>query len=63
MHFTEAAQAFNEEQGIAQAVLDVKDANGRGCLHFAAQNGKDAMCRHLLTHLKYPVNLRDNDGE
>ena len=61
--FTEAAQSFNEEQGIAKAVIDVKDANGRGCLHFAAQNGKDTLCSYLLKVLKYPVDVCDNDGE
>lgn len=59
----EAVRAFDEGQGLAKAVLDVKDANGRGALHFAAQNGKDAVCRYLLEELNFPVDLRDNDGE
>ncbi|KAI5071472.1 hypothetical protein GOP47_0013723 [Adiantum capillus-veneris] len=59
----EAAAAFDEGQGVAKAVLDVKDANGRGALHFAAQNGNDAVCQYLLEELSFPVDLRDNDGE
>eukprot|EP00250_Pteridium_aquilinum_P019818 c24586_g1_i1 orf=552-1943(-) len=59
----EAASAFNEGQGLAKAILDVKDANDRGALHFAAQNGKDTVCQYLLEELNLPVDVRDNDGE
>lgn len=61
--FQEAAQALDEGQGIAKAVLDVKDANGRGALHFAAQSGKDEVCRFLVEELRLPVDPQDNDGE
>lgn len=59
----EAAAAFDEGQGLAKTMLDVKDANGRGALHFAAQNGKDAVCQYLLEELSFPVDIRDNAGE
>ncbi|KAH7300136.1 hypothetical protein KP509_24G046000 [Ceratopteris richardii] len=59
----EVAVLFDEGQGLANATLDVKDANGRGALHFAAQNGNNAVCQYLLDELGFPVDLRDNDGE
>ncbi|KAJ7520293.1 hypothetical protein O6H91_20G077100 [Diphasiastrum complanatum] len=61
--FSQAAQAMDGGQGLAQTVVEVKDANGRGPLHFAARGGKDELCKYLLEEMYLPVDQRDNDGE
>lgn len=47
---------------MAQTVADVKDANKRGALHFAAREGKTELCRFLLEELKLNVDTKDEDG-
>lgn len=43
-------------------MVDVKDANQRSALHFAAREGQTEVCKYLLEELKVDVNLKDEDG-
>lgn len=47
---------------MAHTVADVKDANQRGALHFAAREGQTEVCKYLLEELKLDVNTKDEDG-
>ena len=58
----ELAKQLDDGKGIAQTVADVKDANKRGALHFAAREGKTDMCKYLVEELKLDVNAKDDDG-
>jgi ankyrin repeat protein len=60
--FKELAHAIAEGQEIGKTLSDVKDANGRGPLHFAARGGSDELCTYMIEELKLPVDIRDNDG-
>lgn len=51
-----------EKNGLEKTASDVKDANKRNALHFAAREGKVEMCRYLLEELKFDVEVRDEDG-
>ncbi|KAG6420159.1 hypothetical protein SASPL_116678 [Salvia splendens] len=74
-HFLNAAQTGNLAllkklakqldggKGLAQTVADVKDANQRGALHFAAREGQAEVCKYLLEELKMDVNTQDEDGD
>ncbi|XP_047948377.1 uncharacterized protein LOC125194283 [Salvia hispanica] len=74
-HFLNAAQTGNLDllkklakqldggKGLAQTVADVKDANQRGALHFAAREGQAEVCKYLLEELKMDVNTQDEDGD
>ncbi|KAK9828865.1 hypothetical protein WJX72_002461 [[Myrmecia] bisecta] len=53
-----AAQRFQGED-----LGSVKDGNGRCVLHFAAQLGRQDMCRHLLDEAHVDVNAQDEAGE
>lgn len=57
------ARQLDDGKGLAQTVLDVKDANKRGALHFAAREGQTEVCKYLLEELKMDVNTQDEDGE
>ncbi|KAL5702058.1 hypothetical protein ACHQM5_027324 [Ranunculus cassubicifolius] len=50
-------------KGLKKTIEDIKDANKRGALHFAAREGKIDVCRYLLEELKLDVDTRDEDGE
>ncbi|KAI9185742.1 hypothetical protein LWI28_010266 [Acer negundo] len=50
-------------KGLASTVADIKDANKRGALHFAAREGKTEVCKYLLEELKLDVDTEDEDGE
>lgn len=58
-----AAQAIGEGQDLAETIAAVKDANGRGALHFAARDGRTEICKYLLEDLNLCVDSRDDDGE
>ncbi|KAL6006869.1 hypothetical protein ACLOJK_032365 [Asimina triloba] len=58
-----ATQLDEEGKGLARTVADVKDANKRGALHFAAREGKTEVCKFLIEDLKLGVDVRDDDGE
>lgn len=59
----ELAQQLDDGKGLAQTVADVKDANKRGALHFAAREGQTEVCKYLLEELKMDVNTQDEDGK
>lgn len=59
----ELARQLDDGKGLAQTVVDVKDANKRGALHFAAREGQTEVCKYLLEELKMDVNTQDEDGE
>lgn len=47
---------------MAKTVADIKDANKRGALHFAAREGKTEVCNYLVEELKLDVDTKDEDG-
>ncbi|CAM8987042.1 unnamed protein product [Rhodiola kirilowii] len=57
------AKQLDDGKGLSGTVADIKDANKRGALHFAAREGKTEVCKYLLEELKLDVNTRDDDGE
>ncbi|EYU22671.1 hypothetical protein ABFS82_02G101700 [Erythranthe guttata] len=57
------AHQLDDGKGLAQTVADVKDANKRGALHFAAREGQIDVCKYLLEDLKMDANTKDDDGE
>ncbi|CAK9172312.1 unnamed protein product [Ilex paraguariensis] len=61
--FKKLASQLDDGRGLAQTVADVKDANKRGALHFAAREGKTEVCKYLLEDLKLDVDTKDEDGE
>lgn len=58
-----AMQLVEEGKGLAKTVADVKDANNRTALHFAAREGRMEVCRFLLEELNLDVDVKDDDGE
>ncbi|XP_021904209.1 ankyrin-1 [Carica papaya] len=48
---------------MLKTVADIKDANKRGALHFAAREGKTEVCKYLLEELRLDVNTKDEEGE
>nr|GMD40259.1 ankyrin-1 isoform X1 [Ipomoea batatas] len=61
--FKKLAKRLDDGKGLVQTVADVKDANKRGALHFAAREGQTDMCKYLVEELKVDVNTKDEDGE
>lgn len=57
------AAQLDDGKGLSQTVSDIKDANKRGALHFAAREGRIEVCKYLLEELKIDVNTKDEDGE
>lgn len=57
------AAQLDDGKGLAQTVADVKDANKRGALHFAAREGQTEVCKYIVEELKLDVNIKDEDGE
>uniref|UniRef100_A0A166DXW2 Serine/threonine-protein kinase BSK1-like TPR repeats domain-containing protein n=1 Tax=Daucus carota subsp. sativus TaxID=79200 RepID=A0A166DXW2_DAUCS len=57
------AAQLDDGKGMAQTVAEVKDANKRGALHFAAREGKTEMCKFLIEDLKLDINVKDEDGD
>ncbi|XP_020540414.1 ankyrin-1 isoform X1 [Jatropha curcas] len=57
------AAQLDDGKGMAKTVADIKDANKRGALHFAAREGKTEICKYLLEDLKLDVDTKDDDGE
>jgi ankyrin repeat protein len=56
------AGQLDEGKGLATTVADIKDANKRGALHFAAREGSTEVCKYLLEELKLDVDTKDEDG-
>ncbi|KAG6514691.1 hypothetical protein ZIOFF_025061 [Zingiber officinale] len=61
--FKKLAKVLDEGNGVAATVADVKDANNRSALHFAAREGRTEVCQYLLEELKLDVDVKDDDGE
>ncbi|XP_074579682.1 uncharacterized protein LOC141836158 [Curcuma longa] len=61
--FKKLAKALDEGNGAAATAADVKDANNRTALHFAAREGRTEVCQYLLEELKLDVDVKDDDGE
>lgn len=59
----ELATRLDEGKGLSRTVADIKDANKRGALHFAAREGKTEVCKYLLEELKLEVDTKDEDGK
>ncbi|OMO96291.1 Tetratricopeptide TPR-1 [Corchorus olitorius] len=57
------AAQLDDGKGMAKTVADIKDANKRGAIHFAAREGKTDVCKYLVEELKLDVDTRDEDGE
>ncbi|KAL4200028.1 hypothetical protein AMTRI_Chr03g54340 [Amborella trichopoda] len=57
-----AAQLDEGKELLAKTIADVKDANGRGALHFAAREGKTEICKYLL-ELGLSIDPKDDYGE
>ncbi|KAL4029128.1 hypothetical protein IC575_012349 [Cucumis melo] len=57
------AARLDDGKGLSGTVADIKDANKRGALHFAAREGKTEVCKFLIEELKLDVDTRDEDGE
>ncbi|XVF76776.1 hypothetical protein PTKIN_Ptkin13bG0294100 [Pterospermum kingtungense] len=57
------AAQLDEGKGLEQTVADIKDANKRGAIHFAAREGKTEVCKYLLEEFKLDVDTKDEDGE
>ncbi|PON46106.1 N-terminal acetyltransferase A, auxiliary subunit [Parasponia andersonii] len=57
------AEKLDDGKGLAKTIADIKDANKRGALHFAAREGKTEVCNYLLEELKLDVDTVDEDGE
>lgn len=62
MGLIDIAAELDDGKGLSQTVAEVKDANKRGALHFAAREGKTEMCKFLVQDLKLDVNVKDEDG-
>uniref|UniRef100_A0A1D1ZFN2 Ankyrin-1 n=1 Tax=Anthurium amnicola TaxID=1678845 RepID=A0A1D1ZFN2_9ARAE len=58
-----ALQLDEGAKGLARTVADVKDANKRTALHFAAREGRTEVCKYLLEELGLDPDVRDEDGE
>lgn len=56
------AGQLDEGKGLKITVTDIKDANKRGALHFAAREGKTEVCKYLLEELKLDIDTKDEDG-
>lgn len=62
MLIVEMAEKLDDGQGLSKTVADVKDANDRTALHFAAREGQTEVCKYLLEELKLDVNVKDAEG-
>ncbi|KAF2298402.1 hypothetical protein GH714_023464 [Hevea brasiliensis] len=52
---------LDDGKGMAKTVADIKDANKRGALHFAAREGQTEVCKFLVEDLKLDVDVKDED--
>ncbi|WCJ43873.1 ankyrin repeat family protein [Euphorbia peplus] len=57
------AAQLDDGKGIPNTVADIKDANKRGAIHFAAREGKTQVCNYLVEELKLHVDTKDEHGE
>ncbi|XP_024527537.1 ankyrin-2-like [Selaginella moellendorffii] len=62
--FQDAAKKMAQgQEAIVDVIAAVKDANGRGPLHFAARGGNLQVCKELVENFHLEVDQKDNDGE
>lgn len=61
--FKKMAEQLDDGKGLSKTVEQVKDANDRTALHFAAREGQIEVCKYLLEALKLDVNVKDVEGE
>ena len=59
---TAAATLDEDGEGVRAVLAAVKDAHGRGALHFAALRGQAVLCSTLCGELGMAVDARDQDG-
>ncbi|XP_065853514.1 uncharacterized protein [Euphorbia lathyris] len=59
----QVAAQLDDGKGLAKTVADIKDANQRGAIHFAARVGQTEVCKYLVEELKLDVDTKDEDGE
>ncbi|XVF01960.1 hypothetical protein REPUB_Repub04eG0134700 [Reevesia pubescens] len=57
------AAQLDKGKGRAKTMADIKDANKRGAIHFAAREGMTEVCKYLLEELKLDVDTKDEDDE
>ncbi|CAI5471323.1 unnamed protein product [Closterium sp. Yama58-4] len=55
-----AAQDVEEAKEVLE---EVRDANGRTALHFAASKGHVDACRYMIEEIGVPVDVKDDEGE
>ncbi|XP_052192696.1 uncharacterized protein LOC127801521 isoform X2 [Diospyros lotus] len=55
------AAQLDDGKGLSQTVANIKDANKRGALHFAAREGQTEICKYLVEDLKLDVNTKDGE--
>ena len=58
----EIAAKLDDGKGLSKTVEEVKDANDRTALHFAAREGQLEVCTYLLEDLKLDGNVKDAEG-
>lgn len=58
----DVAAQLDDGKGLEKTVADIKDANKRGALHFAAREGQTEVCKFLVEDLKLDVDTKDEDG-
>ncbi|GBG90485.1 hypothetical protein CBR_g50831 [Chara braunii] len=59
-----AAEAMDDGgEGLAVVLRETKDGNGRGALHFAAQEGRLEVCHYLTEEIGMDIDGRDEEGE
>eukprot|EP00270_Netrium_digitus_P003641 TRINITY_DN14307_c0_g1_i1.p1 TRINITY_DN14307_c0_g1~~TRINITY_DN14307_c0_g1_i1.p1 ORF type:complete len:642 (+),score=208.09 TRINITY_DN14307_c0_g1_i1:218-2143(+) len=58
-----ASASLTEQETLRQTIEDVRDGNGRGCLHFAAHQGQVATCQWLIDEVGVEVDAKDDEGE
>ncbi|XP_026385317.1 ankyrin-2-like [Papaver somniferum] len=62
--FKELIAKYDDGRGLANTVMSVKDDNGVGVIHFAAEEGKLNVLKYLIEELGLDVNMKnDAKGE
>ncbi|XP_038716396.1 ankyrin-1 isoform X2 [Tripterygium wilfordii] len=62
-HLKKVAKQLDDGKDMAKTVADIKDANKRGALHFAAREGQIDVCKYLIEELKLDVDPKDESDE
>ncbi|KAJ4789772.1 ankyrin repeat family protein [Rhynchospora pubera] len=59
----EVAKDLNKGNGLADAIKEIKDANGDSAFHLAAYHGRTEICHYFLQDLGFPVDFLTAKGE